>query len=252
MLMQTMQRLGMTVVGRQFDAKGDAQSQKAHETLNPKGYFENPDIYYCGPSSMAFQSLLEKGRADIACKMDVRHFVEERQFPFWIDAAADISSILLSYRLPSEQAHSEFLSGVDAVQQKEAASKFTFVTRFLRDYVETYGAVDPLLGSDLQPLASKLDYVAYSEAKRPEVYARRICSILGLQPTPEQMASAIGNISPELFRVEDRALSEEERSWASQLGASAIYSQMENSRAVKMAPRSRACLSGEIGMAKTG
>jgi len=230
MLMQTMQKLGINVVGREFDVKADSLSQQAHETLNPKGYFESPGIYYGGPSSSEFQAILKNRRVDVACKMDVRHFVDEKQLPFWTDAADDISAILLSYRSPSEQARSELLADADPMQRKDSTQEFTFITRFLKDYVETYGAFESLLSSRLEVLASKADYVAYSDAKNPETYVKRICSILKLQPSPEQSLSAIENISPELFRVKNSDLSQDERNWAFQLGAEKVYSQIENAR----------------------
>ncbi|CAO1652471.1 hypothetical protein [Parasphingorhabdus sp. NYA22] len=235
MLMQILQKLGVTVIGQKFDVKADPLSQQIHENLNPKGYFEKPEIFYGGPSSDEFQAVLKTRRSDIACKMDVRHFVDEKQLPYWIDAAEGISSILLSYRKPSEQARSEFMTDTDPGHHDSGTFEFTFLTRFLKDYVETYGAVQPLLRSKLQALAPKLDYVAYSEAKNPEHYIRRISEILNLQPSPEQFASASSNISPELCRVNDFELGAEERNWAVQLGAENVYSQIENSKALKMA-----------------
>jgi|GEM_PF-1751495 len=235
MLMQVLQKLGVTVIGQKFDVKGDPLSQQIHEKLNPKGYFEKPEIFYGGPSSDEFQTMIRTGRSDIACKMDARHFVDEKQLPYWINAAEHISSILLSYRTPSEQARSEFLSGTDPVHHNSGTFEFTFLTRFLKDYVETYGAVEPLLSSKLQALAPKLDYVDYSEAKNPDHYIMRISEILNLQPSAEQLASAISNISPELFRVNEFELRAEERNWAVQSGAENVYSQIENSKALKMA-----------------
>lgn len=233
LLMQTLQKLGVTVAGRQFDVKGDSLSQQFHEALNPKGYFESPEIYFGGPSSAAFQTLMKSDRRNMACKMDVRHFVDERQWPYWLDAAEAISSILLSYRSPAEQARSEFAGVAGTARYREQSHEFTFITRFLKDYVETYGAVDSLVGSTLQPLASKIDYIAYSEAKNAESYTVRLGALVGLQPSPEQLSSAVSNISPKLFRIRDSDLSPEERHWASQLGATAVYSQLENSRLLK-------------------
>jgi hypothetical protein len=235
MLMQILQELGITVVGQKFDVKDDPRSQQIHERLNPKGYFEKPEIFYGGPSSGEFQAMIKSGRSDIACKMDVRHFVDEKQLPLWIDAAENISSILLSYRAPSEQARSEFMTDADPVHRNSRAFEFTFLTRFLKDYVETYGAAEALLSSQLQMLASRVDYVAYSDAKNPEHYVGRISSILNLQPSPEQISSAISNISPGLFRVKNSDLSAAERHWAVQLGAEKVYSQIENSKALKIA-----------------
>ncbi|WP_323800821.1 hypothetical protein [Parasphingorhabdus sp.] len=234
LLMQILKKLDITVVGQKFDVKGDPLSQQIHEKLNPKGYFEKPEIFHGGPSSIEFQELVKNSGPDIACKMDVRHFVDEKQLPFWIDAAEDISSILLSYRVPSEQARSEYLGDAVSIQHNCQTHEFTFMTRFLRDYVETYGSFDSVLSNRLRMLASKVDYVAYSDALNPETYVKRLCSILKRQPSPEQLSSAILNISPDLFRIKDSDLSEEERNWAVQLGAEKVYSEIEKSRALKM------------------
>lgn len=238
LLMQTLDKLGISVTGRRFDVKGDALTQQFHEALNPKGYFESPEIYYGGPSSSAFQTLMRNDRRNTACKMDLRHLVDETQWPYWLEAADSISSILLSYRSPSEQARSEFAGAGDPVHCSDQAHEFGFLTRFLKDYVETYGAVEELLDGPLKLLAAKFDCIAYSEARNPDAYIRRLCAIVGLRPSLQQMSLAVANISPELFRIRDSDLSAEERKWASQLGASKVHAQLERSRMLKMATRS--------------
>lgn len=251
LLMQTLHKLGIAVVGRRFDVKADPESQHFHEMLNPKGYYENPDIYYGGPSSNAFQTLMRDGARETACKMDLRHFVDEAQWPYWLDAAASISSILISYRSPSEQARSECAALAESLESRDHTREFTFITQFLKDYVATYGAVGPLLNGKLQPLTSKMDYMAYCEAVDPGAYTRKICAIAGLRPSPQQLSSAVSNISPQLWRIRDCDLTPEERGWASQLGASQVHSQLERKRILKLATLSGGSLAKNAEIAQS-
>lgn len=226
LIMQSLQRLGVTVVGRQFGFKPGPALQAEHERLNPGGYFEEPEIYYDGPASEQFKAIVASGQSNIACKMDVRNFVSERHRAYWQSAADRISSVLVSYREPSEQAHSEFLGSMALSSGSDPRHQFLFITRFLRDYVETYGSIRTLMESELSGLSSRIHCIDRASALFPTAYIDRICETTGLSPPREHLQSAIANIDPGLFRVRLEDIGREERAWATLSGAATVYAEL--------------------------
>lgn len=225
LIMQSLHALGVEVVGRKFDVKSDLTQQARHENQNPKGYFEQPEIYYGGAASDQFQEIAAQGRSNIACKMDAGHFADENQRDHWKNASTAISAILLSYREPSEQAHSEFLGGTATSDHKR--DRFLFKSDFLKTYAEIYGSIGDILDDDLNDLRPKLHYVNRNSALHPAPYIEQLCRISGLTPTEEQTRAAISNIDPKLFRIKHAEIDEEERQWAAPLGADAVYAELE-------------------------
>jgi len=138
--MQSLKALGADVVGRAFDQKNDAKMLQEHYRLNPRGYFEEPEIYYGGPSSAGFQAFAKNGNPRVACKMDARHFVDIAHQDAWLKYDAQISAFLVSYRNPCEQARSEISAMADNARPRDETA-FISTTRFLTDYRDVYGAI---------------------------------------------------------------------------------------------------------------
>lgn len=223
LVMQTLSALGCQIVGRKFDEHDDPDRQRRHVRLNPLGYFEEPEIYYGGPRSEAFQRVLRSGCSAKACKMDIRHLVDEKQLPAWQASASGISGLIVSFREPSEQAYSEWLT-CDASQVESAAKrKFAFISNFLVEYRSAMEAIDGSAGGAIRLFAPKLHLIDFAEAKEPVSYVERIRSLSGLEPEPDQIAAAISNISPDLFRVKRDDLASEEHLWAEKLAARDVY-----------------------------
>lgn len=230
MLMQSLKLLGMNVIGRDFDIKGSAISQKKHEELNPKGYLEEPRIYYGGPASIEFQTLCQQNQYPSACKMDIRHFTNTNQSKYWKNLANDITSILVSYRDPSEQASSEHTASFQQDSTIDAKEYFRFISKFLMDYKNTYGCIDETLNKRLPSLRHKVYFIDYASAKKPQEYIAKLRSLTDIQPTQDQYHLAVSNISPKLFRVTHSSLSKEEIFWARKTGALDVYLELNEFR----------------------
>ncbi len=213
LLMQTLRTLGAEVIGRDFDeGKGEA-----HHQGNPGGYLEDPEIFYRGPETRAFQELPD----DAVCKMDLRHLVDPGQTTHWLAAADRIQALLISYRQPSEQAQSEFAGPSVTGATPE---RFAFITDFLRRYVETFEKTHTILAGELSPLQSRTHYIDYAESAAPDQYVDRVHSLSDLrETTPGQRTEAVENITPDLYRNRLDTLPEEERHWADKIGATDVY-----------------------------
>ena len=227
LLMQSLRHLGIRVAGRAFDTKDSAISQKRHEILNPHGYWEEPGIYYGGLSSVEFHSLCKISKCPVACKMDIKHFTDENQTQNWLDIADKITSILISYRDPSEQAFSEYNATLQQSSNTNNQERFQFVTKFLRDYQKHYGGISYTL-EKLRLLKTKVYYVNYAGVKCPEKYITDLTSMAEIHCTPEQYQLAVSNVSARLYRVTQSSLTNEEKSWAIKLGALDVYLRLKD------------------------
>lgn len=227
LLLQTLRCLGLRIEGRMFDSMDDESQQKRHQMSNPKGYFEDPSIYYSGPSSNRFTNLLNQGDRLYACKMDIGHFVDPAQQDFWLAATPRLTSILVSFREPSEQGHSEALASLREGHQ-DKADRFVFLTQFLSDYCHSYGAVYDLLGANLVDLKDKVHFIDYASIADPHRYVFQVLGAVGANSRPEQIRSAEENISPDLYRVRRTDLPADEVAWARTLGADKVYSQLKD------------------------
>ncbi|MBX2867813.1 MAG: hypothetical protein KTR18_04030 [Acidiferrobacterales bacterium] len=222
LIMQSLRHLGIRVAGRAFDTKEGAIAQERHVALNPHGYWEEPGIYYGGPSSVEFQRLYKTAQRPVACKMDIRHFTDENQTQNWLDISNEITSILISYRNPSEQAHSEYIGTIQQESTTDDQLRFQFVTKFLLDYKNQYGGV-PKAAKQLNALRHKIYYVNFAGARNPCTYITDLCSMAKIHFTPSQYQSAVSNISLRLYRINQNLLSKEEKCWAIKIGAQDVY-----------------------------
>ncbi|QFT78501.1 hypothetical protein [Erythrobacter sp. THAF29] len=229
--MQTLGLLGVNVIGRRFDQHDDPLRQKLHYDLNPGGYFEEPDIYYGGPSSETFRRHLPDRSILKACKMDLRLLIDPSQFDAWVAAAPTICSVLVSYRSPSEQARSEFLTsglahtGIDP-SGVDPRARFMFITSFLEEYRNNYSAVTKLSHGPLSVLAEKTHVVDFAEIANSRSYVERIAGLAALQPTEKEFDRAVANIDPGLMRIRADELDEHERRWSRNLGADEVFEQL--------------------------
>ena len=223
LIMQTLKHLGCNVIGRQFDSHDDPDRARRHRELNPGGYFEEPDIYYGGAKSVTFQEALRAGIDRQACKMDLRHFWDPDQANFWEDAVPLISAIIISYRHPAEQAHSEYLGSGLALEDSGARARFLFLTEFLRTYTKAYGAVARRDAYFCPSLVPKTHLVGHHAADDPGSYVERLQDIAQLAPDPEQIALARSNISADLVRTRATGLDEQELDWAARSGAVDVF-----------------------------
>lgn len=221
--MQTLKHLGCPVIGRQFDSHDDPDRARRHQELNPGGYFEEPDIYYGGAKSVAFQEALRVGIDRQACKMDLRHFWDPDQANFWEDAASLISAIIVSYRHPAEQAHSEYLGSGLALEESGARARFLFLTEFLGIYTKAYGAVTKRDAYLCPSLVPKTHLMGHHSADDPESYVAQLQDIAQLAPDPGQVALAVSNISADLVRTRATGLDEQELDWAARSGAIDVF-----------------------------
>ncbi len=211
LLMQTLNTLGVKAIGRAFDNDREV----SHYEANPKGYFEEPEIMYSGPKSTTFQSLLS---SHVACKMELRHLYEE-DIELWINSLSEIQSIFISYRQPSEQAHSEC-----AALKKTDNKNFFCLTMFLERYRNSFSQVAHRLEYDLSAFKSKTHLIDFSEAhKDPFQYVNFIADSAGMNPTSRQLKDAIDNIEPALYRNKLDNLQIQEKEFASKLNALEIY-----------------------------
>lgn len=230
LLMQSLGLLGVSVIGRKFDQHDDPSSAKLHHQLNPGGYFEEPDIYYGGPRSEAFHNHLHARSVRRACKMDLRHLSDPLQVDAWLAAAPKISTVLVSFRNPSEQAKSEFIASGQDQSHSDNRTRFMFITSFLQDYCANYGAVPKLAHSPLSVLAGKTSLVDFAEIASPRSYVERIVQLASLDPTQAEFDRAIANIDSDLLRIRANDLDRQERDWASDIGADEVFNQLVQSR----------------------
>lgn len=220
-LMQTLRKLGVEVAGRAFDVRPDPTENAEHHRLNPGGYFEEPDIYYGGTSSDTFRDCLVS-TTKIACKMDLRHLTDPHQCENWLNAADRISSIFISYREPSEQAHSEFIA-FHSPPQRTQQSMFQFTTTFLRRYSRVVDSLEQILETQLNDLAPMVSWIDFKFTSNPAAYVDHISSAAGIEPSRQQIENARRNVDPDLHRIRRVELSANERQWAESLGANAAY-----------------------------
>ena len=220
-LMQTLRELGVGIAGRAFDIRSDPTENAEHHRLNPGGYFEEPDIYYGGTASDAFHDCLASTKK-IACKMDLRHLTDPLQSESWLSAADSISSLFISYREPSEQAHSEFIACHPPDERTDQA-KFQFITTFLRRYTRIFDLLEKTLQTQLVDLAFKVSWIDFERTSNAAAYVDQISSAAGIEPTRQQIETARLNIDPNLHRIRKDELTPGERQWAESLGADDAY-----------------------------
>jgi hypothetical protein len=223
LIMQTLKHLGCNVIGRQFDSHDDPGRARRHRELNPGGYFEEPDIYYGGAKSVTFQEALRVGSDRQACKMDLRHFWDPDQASFWKDAASLISAIIISYRHPAEQAHSEYLGSGLALEDPDARAQFLFLAEFLRTFTKAYGGIIKRDAYPCPSLLPKIHLVGHHTAGDPDAFVQRLQDIACLAPYQEQVALARSNISADLVRTRATGLDEQELDWAARSGAIDVF-----------------------------
>ena len=212
--MNTLRLLGVNLVGRQFDADQGA----SHYERNPDGYWEEPVIYRQGPQNRAFKRL----SVGVAVKMDLRNLVAENQYKHWIEASPKLRALLVSIRKPCEQAHSEYLGASSALEPDER-TRFLFTTNFLREYSEVLSKIQDVLGGELSPLMERTHVIDYSETAVPQSYVQRVISACGLEPNDSARVLAESNFKPQLYRVRESNLTEQELEWSRRLGAEIAY-----------------------------
>ena len=222
LLMQTLAELGVSILGFKFDQHVDKARMARHQHHNPKGYFEEPRIYYGGPKSDTFQFHIKETRFRQACKMDLRHLSDDAQMPYWRTNADRISAILISFRDPCEQAYSEYSAAVSQTGGNDA-DRFMFMTTFLSGYVDAFNQTKEILNGFLKELQQKTHYISYATAAHPAQYVAEIVEKAALLPEAEQIQNAIDNITPALYRVQRQDLQRQDLDWAKRLRADDTY-----------------------------
>lgn len=227
--MQTLDALGCEVIGRKFDEHADLISQERHVALNPGGYFEDPEIFYRGPASRSFQRHLRSEKA-VACKIDLRLFCDPTLRDEWMNAAPHIDTLIVSFRDPAEQAHSELRSSEIIRYDPAERDKFIFVSQFLSEYVYCYGAVVGTCLSYGNETKDKLDLLDHAEAADRSSYVERLRLIANLPHDPGRLAHAIENISAANVKTRLNDLDPWERNCAEKIGANAVFEQLLDMR----------------------
>lgn len=224
LLMQTLHRLGVDVAGNRFVGRESPHADAAHRACNPRGYHEEPDLFEHGTESRKFEELLLR-KAQVACKMDLRHLIASDQFRNWGLCENRIDRVLISFREPAEQAHSWFVAHEFADQDMERA-RFQFITSFLRDYVQILRRVEKVLATELQVLSPRVDWVDYHLAQDSDAYVSAVSDAVSPCPSVSQIAGAKANITQTLYRNRRSDLNAEELCWAEALGATSTYQRL--------------------------
>lgn len=217
LLMQTLRELGVDVAGRDFRTEASAE----HYQGNPKGYWEDPQIYHHGIASENFQTLISSPNR--ACKMDLRHLFNPSESMAWLRSEPRLKAIYISIREPSEQARSEYMGQI-AKHERTPLLEFQFTTTFLIRYVRVFHKIAAALDGDLRALKPKIHLVNYADAQRnsPE-FVRRVVATAKLNSTRSQIESAAENIDPNLHRIQFDNLSPVEHQWAQKLQARDLF-----------------------------
>lgn len=227
LLMQTLRELGVSIAGRGFDVHDDPVLAAEHHRLNPGGYFEEPDLYYRGTATPAFEDFANG--PDVACKMDLRHLTDPRQLANWQRVAGRITAAFVSFREPSEQAHSEFIATHTECDRTEQV-EFPFKTSFLKRYRRVLEQAETVLSSGLNELESHTHWVDYRLTRSPSEYVATISNAVGLQPDAPNCHRAESLVDGALYRVRRARLSDAELNWAEALGATATYQRLSEPR----------------------
>lgn len=223
--MQTLGLLGHAIVGKKFGQHNDLADAQLHHSLNPHGYYEDPEIYAGGPRTVGFRKFVD-AMGKSACKMDLKHFVDAQNTDVWRQAEASIDCIIVSFREPAAQAQSEFLGSGLAQGNPSARDQWLFIAEFLNRYCETFDKLERTLSSSLKGYAEKAHFLDFAEARDGEGYVKRLNGLANCNADSALMASARHNISPDLFRISRAQLDPAITRWADQIGASKIYQRL--------------------------
>ncbi|MGH1579291.1 hypothetical protein [Planktotalea sp.] len=228
LMMQTLKLLGADVFGYTFRKN----PTDAHFALNPKGYFEDGRLYARGLKSEAFRRLQAQGNPKIAFKTDVLNFVESDAIELWQGAIHQITCVLVSIRIPCEQARSEFL-GTDVHPMPDGSmpsaklAEFQFSTEFLQNYRQNFQTLERHIEGPLSCYGDRLHAIDYAQARiDPDRYVRRVATCAKLTPTDTEIEQAIDNIEEGLYRNKADDLSETQGHWAQRLGAQKVYEEL--------------------------
>ena len=229
LVMQTLKHLGADVFGATFNA----DPSQSHIALNPKGYFEDGVLYAKGLRSKAFEHLKKRDDPSVAFKTDLRNFVDQSATELWQNARADISCVLVSIRIPCEQARSETMDlagseGEYGSPRRARIEELSLSGSFLKTYRQSFEALQTLLEGDLDAYRDCTFAVDYAQARTdPNAYVKRIADCAGLDANPQACARAAANIETALYRNKETDLRETQGIWARQTGAQSAYEKIK-------------------------
>lgn len=190
LVMQTLRLLGAEVIG-------SVEHSDLPLSMNPKGFFEEPELLRLGlhASVLQQQPALLRGRS---VKLALHPLVTRASGEEWTALAQSSAALILPIRTPAEWlVSSEGLLPADAPGIRRAA----FVRAWARDYLLDVGyVVDRVCSSGAGQAAPVC--IDYRQAVTdPAAYVMAVATAGGLRPTQGQVAEAVANIDRGLYRT---------------------------------------------------
>jgi hypothetical protein len=190
LVMQTLRLLGADVIGR-------VEHPELPMSMNPKGFFEEPELLRHGLHAPAFAhhpSML-RGRS---IKLALHPLVKRASGEEWAALAQSDASLIFPIRTPAEWlVSSEVLLRPDATAARRAA----FVRAWARDYLLDVGYLAARICSPGFSGAAPICIDYHQALTDPAAYVMAVATAGGLRPTSDQAAEAVANIDRSLYRT---------------------------------------------------
>lgn len=190
LVMQTLRLLGADVIG-------GLEHPELPMSMNPKGFFEEPEFLRHGMHAPALveQPALLRGRS---IKLALHPLVKRASAEEWTALTRSNAALILPIRTPAEWlVSSEMLLPDDATGAQRAA----FVRRWARDYLLDLGYLAARVCSRDFSRAAPICLDYHEAVSDPAAYVMAVATAGGLRPTSGQVAQAIANIDRGLYRT---------------------------------------------------
>lgn len=212
LIAQTLKLLGKPVLGN-FETNHP-------QTVNPKGFWALPELRDNGLTQQIRERYAEQLK-DHAYKILQPNFLKSEKGHWgWVRQHKPL--IFKTFRHPLEQVLSDTINF--RKKQPGTSEYFIQVTYLLIVWEVQMRHFSTVIQQECPELCERTAIVGYHEhLQDPTAFVEKIRRHAGLNPSPEQVKTAIDNIDGSLYRFQYANFDEEHKRWYSQLPCSQIY-----------------------------